>query len=86
MYKAVSRNAPTLDSSINSILFTRLKLQAENTHSVEFKYITKGHKVITKYDPQRCTKGHKGHKGSHRTTKLYQTISNHPIPKPYPLI
>jgi hypothetical protein len=32
---------------------------------------------------QRVTKDTKGHKGSHSTTKLYQTISNHPIPKPY---
>jgi hypothetical protein len=32
MYKTVSRNAPTLDSLINSILLTRLRLQAETTH------------------------------------------------------
>jgi hypothetical protein len=38
--------------------------------------------VITKFDPQRYTKGHKGHKGhkgSHGTSKLYRTISIHPI-------
>jgi hypothetical protein len=32
MYKAVSRNAPTLDSLIISILLTRLRLQAETSH------------------------------------------------------
>jgi hypothetical protein len=31
-YKAVSRNAPTLDSLIISILLTRLRLQVETTH------------------------------------------------------
>jgi hypothetical protein len=44
--------------------------------------------VITKFDPQRCTKGQKGHKrhkGSNGTSKVYWTISNHLIPKPYPL-
>jgi hypothetical protein len=32
VYKVVSRNAPTLDSLIISILLTRLRLQAETTH------------------------------------------------------
>jgi hypothetical protein len=41
---AISRNAQTLGSLIINLLFTRLKLQAETTHEVEFKYITKyGH-------------------------------------------
>jgi hypothetical protein len=31
-YKAISRNAPILNSLIISILFTRLKLQAKTTH------------------------------------------------------
>jgi hypothetical protein len=31
-YKVVSRNAPTLDSLIISILLTRLRLQAETAH------------------------------------------------------